>query len=65
MGLRNKKLTVGLFAAGALLFAACGGSDSATEVATEETAAAETAAAPACSGTDDQDCTQQLDSLND
>ena len=31
MGLRNKKLTVGLFAAGALLFAACGGSDSATE----------------------------------
>ena len=52
MGLRNKKLTVGLFAAGAFLFAACGGSDSATEVATEETAAAETAAAPACSGTE-------------
>ena len=52
MGLRTKKLTVGLFAAGALLFAACGGSDSATEVATEETAAAETAAAPACSGTE-------------
>ena len=52
MGLRNKKLTVGLFAAGALLFAACGGSDSATEVASEETVAAETAAAPACSGTE-------------
>ena len=52
MGLRNKKLTVGLFAAGALLFAACGGSDSATEVASEETVAAETGAAPACSGTE-------------
>jgi glycine betaine/proline transport system substrate-binding protein len=49
MGLRNKKLAVGLFAAGALLFAACGGSDSASEVATEDTAAAETSL---CAGTE-------------
>ena len=52
MGLRNRKITVGLFAAGALMFTACGGSDSATEVATGETVAAETAGAPACSGTE-------------
>ncbi len=54
MGILNKKLAVGLFAAGALLFAACGGSDSATETVTEDTtaAAAEATAGPACAGTE-------------
>jgi glycine betaine/proline transport system substrate-binding protein len=54
MGILNKKLAVGLFAAGAVLFAACGGSDSATETVTEETtaAAAEATAGPACAGTE-------------
>ncbi len=54
MRILNKKLTVGLFAAGALLFAACGGSDSATETVTEDTtaAAAEATAGPACAGTE-------------
>ena len=52
MRLHSKKLVVGLFAAGAMLITACGGSDSATEGASEETVAAETVAAPACSGTE-------------
>ena len=52
MRLQSKKLVVGLFAAGAMLITACGGSDSATEGASEETVAAETVAAPACSGTE-------------
>jgi glycine betaine/proline transport system substrate-binding protein len=54
MGILNKKLAVGLFAAGAMLFAACGGSDSATETVTEDTtaAAAEATAGPACAGTE-------------
>ncbi len=54
MGILNKKLAVGLFAAGAMLFASCGGSDIATETVTEDTtaAAAEATAGPACAGTE-------------
>ncbi|MEN9648792.1 MAG: hypothetical protein RLZ17_833, partial [Actinomycetota bacterium] len=40
MGLRNRKIAIGILAASAMLLAACGGSDSASEVATEDTAAA-------------------------
>ena len=40
MKLQSRKFTVGLFAVGAMLFAACGGSDSATEAVSEDTTAA-------------------------
>ena len=50
MGSRKKLLGIGLLAVGSLLFAACGGSDTATESVSEETTAA--ADGPACTGTE-------------
>ncbi len=51
MGSRKKLLGIGLFAVGSLMFAACGGSDTATESVSEDTAAA-VAEGPACAGTE-------------
>ena len=50
MGSRKKLLGIGLFAVGSLLFAACGGSDTATESVSEDTTAV--ADGPACEGTE-------------
>ena len=50
MGSRKKLLGIGLLAVGSLLFAACGGSDAATESVSEDTTAV--ADGPACEGTE-------------
>ena len=50
MGSRKKLLGIGLFAVGSLMFAACGGSDTASEPVSEDTAAV--ADGPACDGTE-------------
>ena len=50
MGSRKKLLGIGLFAVGSLMFAACGGSDAATEPVQVDTTAA--ADGPVCEGTE-------------
>jgi glycine betaine/proline transport system substrate-binding protein len=50
MGSRKKLLGIGLFAVGSLMFAACGGSDTASESVSEDTTAV--ADGPACEGTE-------------
>ncbi len=50
MGSRKKLLGIGLFAVGSLMFAACGGSDAATEPVSEDTTAVTDG--PACEGTE-------------
>ena len=50
MGSRKKLLGIGLFAVGSLLFAACGGSDTASESVSEDTTAV--ADGPVCEGTE-------------